>query len=117
VIGPERGSKGRRRGLSARLADLASYDEAGGKAIAAARGGRGAARRWLAAAHRRRQRPIRPDRGAARRSARDRWHARDESGGQEAGYGLETEAAQLDGPFIELRQAGAGRAGRTCASR
>ncbi len=37
VIGPERGSKGRRRGLSARLADLASYDEAGGKAIAAAR--------------------------------------------------------------------------------
>ena len=34
VIGPERGSKGRRRGLSARLADLASYDEAGGKAIA-----------------------------------------------------------------------------------
>ncbi|MCB2057531.1 MAG: ATP-dependent DNA helicase, partial [Novosphingobium sp.] len=28
--------------------------------------------------------------------------ARDESGGQEAGYGLETEAAQLDGPFVEL---------------
>jgi hypothetical protein len=27
--------------------------------------------------------------------------ARDESGGQEAGYGLETEAASLDGPFIE----------------
>ncbi|MFN5819115.1 MAG: ATP-dependent DNA helicase, partial [Novosphingobium sp.] len=26
VIGPERGSKGRRRGLSARLADVASYD-------------------------------------------------------------------------------------------
>jgi ATP-dependent DNA helicase DinG len=29
-------------------------------------------------------------------------HARDESGGQEAGYGLETEAAQLPGEFIEL---------------
>jgi ATP-dependent DNA helicase DinG len=28
-------------------------------------------------------------------------HARDESGGQEAGYGLETEAAQLGGAFIE----------------
>jgi ATP-dependent DNA helicase DinG len=28
-------------------------------------------------------------------------YARDESGGQEAGYGLETEAAQLDGDFIE----------------
>src|SRR5690606_5039524 len=37
VIGPERGSKGRRRGLSARLADLASYDEDGARAIAAAR--------------------------------------------------------------------------------
>src|SRR6218665_3987188 len=36
VIGPERGSKGRRRGLAARLADIASYDEAGGRAIAAA---------------------------------------------------------------------------------
>ena len=32
-------------------------------------------------------------------------YARDESGGQEAGYGLETEAAQLDGAFVELAQA------------
>ena len=37
VIGPEKNSRGRRRGLSARLADIASYDEAGAKAIAAAR--------------------------------------------------------------------------------
>jgi len=29
-------------------------------------------------------------------------YARDETGGQEAGYGLETEAAQLPGDFIEL---------------
>ena len=36
LIGPERGSRGRRRGLAARLADVASYDEAGGKAIEAA---------------------------------------------------------------------------------
>ena len=34
IVGPEKGSKGRRRGLAARLADVASYDEAGGKAIA-----------------------------------------------------------------------------------
>jgi predicted alpha/beta-fold hydrolase len=32
-------------------------------------------------------------------------YARDESGGQEAGYGLETEAAQLDGSFVERAQA------------
>jgi ATP-dependent DNA helicase DinG len=32
-------------------------------------------------------------------------YARDESGGTEAGYGLETEAAGLEGPFVELAQA------------
>ncbi len=103
VIGPEKGSRGRRRGLSARLADIASYDEAGGKAIAAAREaaeelpGDG----WL-------QRlaegspagPLEELLAAVRALV----YARDESGGQEAGYGLETEAAQLDGPFIERAQ-------------
>ena len=34
MLGPERGSKGRRRGLAARLADISSYDEQGAKAIA-----------------------------------------------------------------------------------
>jgi ATP-dependent DNA helicase DinG len=33
VLGPEGKSRGRRRGLAARLADVASYDEAGDKAI------------------------------------------------------------------------------------
>src|SRR3546814_16002085 len=33
VLGPEGKSRGRRRGLAARLADVASYDEAGAKAI------------------------------------------------------------------------------------
>ena len=37
VLGPEKGMKGRRRGLAARLADVASQDEDGGRAIAAAR--------------------------------------------------------------------------------
>ena len=34
VLGPEAGGRGRRRGLQARLSDVASYDEAGGHAIA-----------------------------------------------------------------------------------
>lgn len=33
IVGPEGGSRGRRRGLQARLSDLASYDEQGGVAI------------------------------------------------------------------------------------
>lgn len=104
VIGPEKGAKGRRRGLSARLADVASYDEAGGKAIAAARHAAEAlpGDGWL-------QRlgenapsgPIEELLAAVRASV----YARDESGGQEAGYGLETEAAQLDGPLVEKAQA------------
>lgn len=104
VIGPERGSKGRRRGLAARLADVASYDEAGGKAIAAARHAAEAlpGDGWL-------QRlgenapsgPLEELLAAVRATV----YARDESGGQEAGYGLETEAAQLDGAFVERAQA------------
>ncbi|MBA3053909.1 MAG: ATP-dependent DNA helicase [Sphingomonadales bacterium] len=101
VIGPERGSKGRRRGLSARLADIASYDDAGGKAIAAAREAAEAlpGEGWLQ----------RLNEGAPSgpleellAGVRAVVYARDESGGQEAGYGLETEAAQLPGEFIEL---------------
>ncbi len=103
ITGPERGSKGRRRGLAARLADIASYDEAGGKAVADA----------VTAAE------ALPGEGWLQRLAENQpsgpleellagvralTYARDESGGQEAGYGIETEAAQLDGNFIELAQ-------------
>jgi ATP-dependent DNA helicase DinG len=101
VIGPERGTKGRRRGLSARLADLASYDEDGASAIAAAREAAQMlpADGWL-------QRlgenapfgPIEQLLAGVRSIA----HARDESGGLDVGYGLETEAAQLPGEMIEL---------------
>jgi ATP-dependent DNA helicase DinG len=103
VIGPEKGARGRRRGLSARLADLASYDEAGATAIAAARDaaealpGDGWMQRIVEGA------PSGPLEGLLA-AARATVYARDESGGQEAGYGLETEAAQLDGPFIEAAQ-------------
>ena len=101
VIGPERGTRGRRRGLSARLADVASYDEAGGKAIAAAHSAAEAlpGDGWLQrVAENAPSGPLEELFAAVRALV----YARDESGGQEAGYGLETEAAQLDGQFIEL---------------
>ncbi|HEX2793553.1 MAG TPA: ATP-dependent DNA helicase [Croceicoccus sp.] len=99
VIGPEGKSKGRRRGLAARLADVASFDEQGERAIAAAREAAGdlPSDGWL-------QRiadgePWGPvERLLA--SVRRLTYARDEAG-SEAGYGLETEAVDLDGPLIE----------------
>ncbi len=104
VIGPEKASRGRRRGLAARLADVASYDEAGGRAVAAARDAAEAlpADGWL-------QRigegapfgPLEELLGEVRATV----YARDESGGTEAGYGLETEAAGLEGAFVEHAQA------------
>ena len=104
VIGPERGAKGRRRGLAARLADVAGYDEAGAAAVAAACTAAAAlpSDGWL-------QRmaegeplgPLETLLGGVRAAV----YARDESGGQDAGYGLETEAAQLPGDLVE--QAGA----------
>ena len=101
VIGPERGAKGRRRGLAARLADLASYDEAGGKAIYAARHAAEAlpGDGWLQRLNENIPSGPLEELLAAVRAL---TYARDESGGQDGGYGLETEAAQLDGPIIEL---------------
>ena len=101
VIGPERGAKGRRRGLSARLADVASYDEAGALAVQAAREAAEAlpGDGWLQRlAEGEPSGPIE----ALLAGVRAAVHARDESGGQDAGYGLETEAAQLPGELIEL---------------
>lgn len=103
IIGPEKGSRNRRRGLAARLADVASCDEAGGKAIvqacdaAEALPGDGWLQR-LAEGN-----PFGPIE-ALLAAVRAVTYARDESGGQEAGYGIETEAAQLDGNFVELAQ-------------
>ena len=103
IKGPERGSKGRRRGLSARLADLASYDEAGAKAIAAATEAAEAlpADGWLQRlAEGAPSGPVEELLAAVRATT----YARDESGGQEAGYALETEAAHLDGALVERAQ-------------
>ncbi len=103
VIGPERGSKGRRRGLAARLADLASYDEAGGKAVAAACHAAEAlpGDGWLQRINDGAPSGPLEELFAAVRAV---VYARDESGGQEAGYGLETEAAALDGAIVERAQ-------------
>jgi len=103
IVGPEKGSRGRRRGLAARLADIASYDEAGGKAIAQAREAAEAlpGDGWLGRlAEGNPSGPVE----ALLAAVRAVTYARDESGGQDMGYGIETEAAQLDGNFVELAQ-------------
>ncbi|WP_147159240.1 ATP-dependent DNA helicase [Novosphingobium sediminis] len=105
VIGPEGSQRGRRRGLAARLADVASYDTDGARAIADAREAASAlpGDGWLARIVE--GAPFGPIEDLLAET-RELVLARDESGGQEAGYGLETEAAQLGGSFIEV----AGRA-------
>ncbi|WP_052208192.1 ATP-dependent DNA helicase [Croceibacterium mercuriale] len=106
LLGPERSGKGRRRGLAARLADVASYDEAGSEAIANAVEAAAAlpSDGWLQRIHE--GLPL----GAVEAllsAVRATTYARDESA-QDAGYGLETEVAGLDGPVVELaQQAGA----------
>ncbi|MGP1282139.1 MAG: helicase C-terminal domain-containing protein, partial [Parasphingopyxis sp.] len=97
IIGPEGKHRGRRRGLSARLMDVASYDQAGGEAIEAA--GTAAALLpgdgWLGRiAEGVPLGPIEKLLAAVRGTVFARARA------QDAGYGLETEAAELDGALI-----------------
>jgi ATP-dependent DNA helicase DinG len=98
IMGPEGTSRGRRRGLAARLADVASYDSEGAAAINAAALAAQAlpSDGWL-------QRigegvPFGPVEGLLGR-VRGTVYAR--ASGEEAGYGLETEAAELDGALVE----------------
>ncbi|HEV2816820.1 MAG TPA: ATP-dependent DNA helicase [Allosphingosinicella sp.] len=98
IVGPEGRTRGRRRGLAARLMDVASYDEAGALALdsavqmAAALPGDG----WL-------QRiaegqpfgPIEALLAAVRGTVYARATA------QDAGYGLETEMAELDPALVD----------------
>ncbi len=108
VIGPEGKSRGRRRGLAARLADLASYDAEGAAAIAQACDAAGAlpSDDWL-------KRvtggdPFGPIE-ALLAAVRAHVYARSESGGAEvdAGYGLETELAEPGGDLVEAALAAA----------
>jgi ATP-dependent DNA helicase DinG len=98
IVGPEGRSRGRRRGLAARLMDVASYDEEGGRALEAAVEAAKAlpSDGWL-------QRlaegaPFGPIE-ALLAEVRGTVYARAKA--QEAGYGLETELAEPDGPLVD----------------
>jgi len=99
ILGPESGGRGRRRGLAARLSDVASYDEGGARAIADAVAAAGALASdgWL-------QRlgegaPFGPIESLLA-AVRGLTYARAEQPG-DAGYGLETELAEPDAALIE----------------
>ncbi|RJF93877.1 ATP-dependent DNA helicase [Sphingomonas cavernae] len=101
VTGPEGKSRGRRRGLSARLSDVASYDMEGGLAIAEATNAAQAlpSDGWL-------QRlgegaPFGPIE-VLLAAVRGTTYAR--GAGEDAGYGLETEMAELDGALVSAAQ-------------
>ncbi|HEX8261826.1 MAG TPA: ATP-dependent DNA helicase, partial [Allosphingosinicella sp.] len=97
IVGPEGKSRGRRRGLAARLMDVASYDEAGALALEAAVQAAGLlpGDGWL-------QRlaegmafgPVEKLLAAVRGTVYARATA------QDAGYGIETEMAELDGDVV-----------------
>ncbi len=97
IIGPEGKARGRRRGLAARLADVASYDAEGGAAIAAAANAAAAlpSDGWL---QRIAENAPFGTVEALLANVRGTVFARGTS--EDAGYGLETEAAELDGPLI-----------------
>jgi ATP-dependent DNA helicase DinG len=100
VVGPEGKSRGRRRGLAARLADVASYDAEGGTAIEMARVAAEAlpSDGWLARiAEGEPSGPIEKLLAAIRAMV----FARDESGEADAGYGLETELASPDAAMVD----------------
>ena len=99
IVGPEATGRGRRRGLQARLSDVASYDEAGGRAIAdAVEAARHlASDGWLGRLGE--GQPFGPVE-ALLAAVRGLAFARAEQVG-DAGYGLETELAEPPPELIE----------------
>ncbi|WP_037472685.1 helicase, partial [Sphingobium sp. ba1] len=104
IMGPEGGSRGRRRGLAARLSDLASYDEEGGHAIRAAIDAAQAlpADEWL-------KRVVAGEPFGALEAlltaVRATVYTRAaDTGEADAGYGMETELAEPDGALVEAAQ-------------
>ena len=97
IVGPEGKSRGRRRGLSARLLDVASYDEQGAQALDAAVEAARAmpSEGWLARLAE--GDPFGPIE-ALLHEVRGTVYARAKA--QEAGYGLETELAEPDGNLV-----------------
>jgi ATP-dependent DNA helicase DinG len=97
IVGPEGRSRGRRRGLAARLMDVASYDDEGARALdaaveaAKAMPSDGWIQRVVEGA------PFGPVE-ALLAEVRGTVYARAKA--QEAGYGLETELAEPDGALV-----------------
>lgn len=100
ITGPESGSRGRRRGLAARLSDVASYDDAGARAITEAVD---AARALPSDGWLQRLAEGQPF-GAIEHllaAVRGLVYARDTDGSGEAGYGIETELAEPDAQLVD----------------
>ena len=102
IVGPEGRSRGRRRGLAARLLDVASYDEQGSEALDAAVEAARAlpSEGWLARLAERD--PFGPIE-ALLSEVRGAVYARAKA--QEAGYGIETELAEPDGSLVSAASA------------
>ena len=102
IVGPEGRSRGRRRGLAARLMDVASYDDEGARALdaaleaAKALASDGWLQRLIEGA------PFGPVE-ALLAEVRGVVYARAKA--QEAGYGLETELAEPDGALVSAAAA------------
>jgi ATP-dependent DNA helicase DinG len=101
IVGPESKARGRRRGLAARLSDVASYDEEGALAIEAASAAAAQlpADGWLGRlAENLPQGPIERLLAAVRATVYARASA------QDAGYGLETDVGEPDPALIDAAQ-------------
>jgi ATP-dependent DNA helicase DinG len=102
IMGPEGKARGRRRGLAARLMDVASYDEAGAAALEATVHAAGAlpGEGWLGRiADGQPFGPVESLLSAVRRLVYSRATA------QDAGYGLETELAEPDPALVDTSAA------------
>ncbi|GAA4029520.1 ATP-dependent DNA helicase [Sphingomonas rosea] len=98
IMGPERATKGRRRGLAARLLDVCSYDDEGAEALDAAVQAAGLlpADGWLGrVVEGMPMGPLESLFAAVRDTVLARARAED------AGYGIETELAEPDGRLVE----------------
>jgi ATP-dependent DNA helicase DinG len=98
ILGPEGRSRGRRRGLGARLMDVASYDDEGGQALEAAMAAAQAlpADGWLG-----RIAEGGPNGSFEALLAEVRGTVYARAKAQDAGYGLETELADPDGALVD----------------
>ncbi|MFD1610571.1 ATP-dependent DNA helicase [Sphingomonas tabacisoli] len=98
IAGPEGNSRGRRRGLAARLSDVASYDDEGGRAINAAAI---AAQQLSSDGWLQRLAEGQPFGAIEALLAAVRGTVYARAASEDAGYGLETELVDPDGALVE----------------